>query len=139
MKLSNKFINSVLRQANPLLLPDAEGNGLVFKTMTDCYVYVMDMCYRIAPKGYVDLWLLYAELYNAKFSTATDYYKRYMKETFKKRFHIIELGDSASKMFFRKLLVCLHEGTNPAFELSPFESAFDIHLSHVRAHKLIVK
>ena len=139
MKLNNKFIMSIIRQVNPLELPDEEGNGKVFHTMQDCYIYVMDKCYKQCKGGYVDLYLVVSTLYNCKFSISSQIYRRHLKKPLGVRYQLLDLGESDAKGFFRKMLAALHEMTGTDFELFSFEPAWEIHVKHVKSYKLKLK
>ena len=59
---------SIINKVNPLWLPNEDGTGCVFASNTDCYVYFMDKCFEVAPKGYMDLLVLLAEVYGWNFN-----------------------------------------------------------------------
>ena len=134
-----KFVDSIIREVNPLEIPQEDGTAYVFHTRMDNYVCFMDLCYDIAPMGYIDLLVLLCRMFNWKLSTSKSVYTLHLKKVFAKRWHMIEFGDSKSKMFFRKLLICLHERTKTDFDLSAFERAFSVHLEHVKSKKLKIK
>lgn len=137
MKLSNKFINSVIARVNPLRLPTPEGEGKVFFSMCECYLYIMDKVYEIAPKGYMDLYIIYAELYDASFTDASIFYINNFKDVFHKRFEMVEIGSNSYKHFFRKLIVSLSNGMNAEFDLYSFENAYKLHIKKVENAKQI--
>lgn len=139
MKLNNKFINSVIARVNPLRLPDAEGKGLVFHNMCECYQYIMDTVYDIAPLGYMDLYIIYAELYNASFADASIFYINNFKNVFHKRFEMVEIGGNSYKQFLRKLIVCLSNGMNTDFDVNSFESAYKLHITYIENAKQVKK
>lgn len=139
MKLTNKFINSIIARVNPLRLPTLEGESLVFHNICECYLYIMDKVYEIAPRGYMDLLLIYAELYNTSFSDASVFYNNNFKDIFGKRIDMVEIGSNSYKQFFRKLIVSLSNGMNIEFEMFAFESAYKLHITHINNSKLSIK
>ena len=139
MKLNNKFIMSIIRQVNPLELPDEDGNGKVFNTLQDCYVYVMDKSYQMCKSGYVDLYIIISGLYNCKFSVSSQIYRQHMKKPVGVRYRLMDLGCNEARGFFRKFLSALHEMTGTDFELFSFENAYEIHMKHVKSYKLKLK
>jgi hypothetical protein len=136
MKQESKFVRSIIQQVNPLELPDDDGNGKVFRSKQEMYLYVMDRCRGIAKNKYIDLFIIIGELYNWNFAKVTKVYALYFKKQFeKKRYLLIDLGDSECKMFYRKLLICLHLSTGTEFDYTPFESAFLVYINRVNPNK----
>lgn len=136
--ISNKFVTSIINAVNPLWLPDEEGNGKVFTSYTDCYVYFMDKCLEVAPKGYMDLLVLFGGLYGWAFNKSIVFYKTFADERMGERITLLKIGDMKSKAFYRKLITCMHEYFGTNFELAAFSEAWEIHKNHTLSKQLNV-
>ena len=75
----SKFVESIIRQVNPMELPKEDGTAYVFLNSQENYVYVMNKIYTIAPRGYVDIEVVLCGLYNWKMSKANDTYIYWFK------------------------------------------------------------
>lgn len=129
--ISNKFVMSIINKVNPLWLPNEDGTGCVFASNTDCYVYFMDKCYNVAPKGYMDLFVLLVGLYGWDFTQAVRFFRTYAEERMGERITLLKLGDGNSKAFYRKFITCMHEYYHTPFDLTAFSHAWDIHKNHM--------
>ena len=134
----SKFVESIIRQVNPMELPKEDGTAYVFLNSQENYVYVMNKIYAIAPRGYVDIEVVLCGLYNWKMSKANDTYIYWFKNKFVKRYHIIEYGEQKTKAFMRKFLISLHERTHTPFDLLAFDIAYKMHLEYINSNKLKV-
>lgn len=139
MIANRQFILSIIKEVNPLWLPKPDGTGYVFASKVDCYVYFMEKCHEVAPKGYMDLLVLLVGLYGWTFSQAIRFYKTYAEERMGERITLLKIGDLKSKAFYRKFITCLHDYFNTDFELQAFSNAWDIHKDHVLSNQLNVK
>lgn len=138
MMISKKFVDSIINAVNPLWLPDEEGNGKVFTSYMDCYVYFMDKCLEVAPKGYMDLLVLLAEIYGWDFTTAVRFYRTFAGERMGERITLLKLGEGKSKAFYRKFITCMHEYFGTKFDLAAFSQAWEIHKTHTLSKQLNV-
>lgn len=129
--ISNIFITSIINKVNPLWLANKDGSGCVFASYIDCYVYFMDKCYDVAPKGYMDMFVLLVELYGWDFNKAVRFYKTYADERMGERITLLKVGDLKSKAFYRKFITCMHEYFRTDFDLNSFSKAWEIHKDHV--------
>lgn len=136
--ISNKFVLSIINKVNPLWLPNKDGTGCVFTTYTECYVYFMDKCHEVAPKGYMDVFVLLVELYGWSFTKAVGFFKTYAEERMGERITLLQVGDMKSKAFYRKFITCMHEYFHTKFDLSSFSQAWEIHKDHVLSKQLNV-
>lgn len=136
--ISRKFVISIINVVNPLWLPDEKGNGKVFTSYTDCYVYFMDKCLEVAPKGYMDLFVLLVELYGWDFNKAVRFYKTYAEERMGERITLLKVGDIKSKAFYRKFITCMHEYFESKFDLAAFSQAWESHKNHTLSKQLNV-
>ena len=138
MKRSEAFGVSVVNQVNPLWLPKEDGTGLVFPSYLECYVYFMDKCHELAPKGYIDLCLILRGLYGWNFNSAVGFYKVNLAKKLGNRISLMKIGDEGTKLFFKKFLICLHDYYHNSFDMQTFEQAWTIHKQHIIATTLKV-
>lgn len=137
--ISNKFVLSIINKVNPLWLVNEDGEGCVFSSYTDCYVHFMDKCYDVAPKGYMDVFVLLVGLYNWSFTKAVGFFKTYAEERIGDRITLLKVGDLKSKAFYRKFITCMHEYYHTQFDLQAFSQAWEIHKDHVLSKQLSIK
>lgn len=137
--ISNDFVLSIINKVNPLWLPNEDGTGCVFTSTTDCYVYFMDKCYDVAPKGYMDVLVLLVGLYGWNFSKAVGFFRNFAEERMGERITLLKVGDLKSKAFYRKFITCMHDYYHTSFDLQAFTQAWDIHKDHVLSKQLCVK
>ena len=135
---SNKFIESVIKAVNPLELPQKDGTSYVFNTRLENYVFFMEKGFEVAPKGYMDLLVILVELYGWRFSKALNFYNDKLKKVMGNRISMFKLGEGKSKIFYRKLIICLHNQFKTDFDLDAFEKAWEIHKQHVQSKILNV-
>lgn len=135
--IPNKFVESIIEQVNPLMLPKEDGTAFVFDNLRSAYLYVMDKCLEIAPKGYVDLLLILTQLYGWKKSKALTFYEHHMKQRMGSRVFLLKLGDSKAKTFFRKFLFILSEYYKTDFDIYAFEQAYTLHKNHLLCKDII--
>ena len=129
---TSKFINSIIQKVNPLELPAEDGTGLVFGSMTECYIYVMDFVADKAKNGWVDMYFILAEMYNLSFQTTKNTYIFYFQKQFPQRYEVLAWGEPKTKTFFRKLIMCLHSRKSSTYDMLSFEEAYKIHISHIK-------
>jgi hypothetical protein len=127
MKASREFVEAIVNEVNPLWLPNKDGTGKVFRSRMECYIYFMDKCYEVAPKGYMDMYVILVRLYGWKFSKAESFYKLNMESVMGNRIVMLNLGDNGSKMFYRNFITCLHNYYKNEFQIAPFEAAWNFH------------
>lgn len=136
--ISKKFVISIINVVNPLWLPDEEGNGMVFTSYTDCYVYFMDKCLEVAPKGYMDLIILLVRIYGWTFNKSIVFFKTFAEERMGERITLLKIGEKNSKAFYRKFITCMHEYFETQFDLAAFSQAWEIHKTHTLSKQLNV-
>lgn len=136
--ISKQFVTSIINVVNPLWLPDEKGNGKVFTSYTDCYVYFMDKCLEVAPKGYMDLIILLVRIYGWTFNKSIVFFKTFAEERMGERITLLKIGDMNSKAFYRKFITCMHAYYSTQFELAAFSQAWDIHKNHTLSKQLNV-
>lgn len=138
MMISRNFVISIINVVNPLWLPDENGNGKVFTSYTDCYVYFMDKCLEVAPKGYMDVLVLLAEIYGWDFTKTIRFFRTFAEERMGERITLLKLGEGKSKAFYRKFITCMHEYFETKFDLAAFSQAWEIHKTHTLSKQLNV-
>lgn len=136
--ISKQFVESIINEVNPLWLPDEKGNGKVFSSRTDCYVYFMDKCLEVAPKGYMDLLMLLVGIYGWDFTKAIRFFRTFAEERMGERITLLKIGDKNSKAFYRKFITCMHDYFHTPFELQAFSQAWEIHKNHTLSKQLNV-
>lgn len=136
--ISKQFVTSIINVVNPLWLPDEKGNGKVFTSYTDCYVYFMDKCLEVAPKGYMDLIILLVRIYGWTFNKSIVFFKTFAEERMGERITLLKIGDMNSKAFYRKFITCMHAYYSTHFDLAAFSQAWDIHKNHTLSKQLNV-
>lgn len=136
--ISNKFVLSIINKVNPLWLPDEDGNGKVFTSYVDCYVYFMDKCLEVAPKGYMDLLVLLVGIYGWDFTKAIRFFRTFAEERMGERITLLKLGEPKSKAFYRKFITCMHDYYRTPFDLQAFSQAWEIHKEHMISKKFNV-
>lgn len=136
--ISNKFVTSIINEVNPLWLPKEDGTGKVFSSYTDCYVYFMDKCFEVAPKGYMDLLVLLVGIYRWPFNKAIVFFKTFAEKRMGDRVTLLKIGDLKSKAFYRKFITCMHDYYNTKFDLAAFSHAWEIHKNHTLSNQLSV-
>lgn len=136
--ISKQFVTSIITIVNPLWLPDEKGNGKVFTSYTDCYVYFMDKCLEVAPKGYMDLIILLVRIYGWTFNKSIVFFKTFAEERMGERITLLKIGDMNSKAFYRKFITCMHEYWDTNFDLAAFSQAWEIHKNHTLSKQLNV-
>ena len=136
---TSKFVDSIIEEVNPLELPKEDGTGYVWHKMEDCYVYVMESFHSIAPAGYVDFYLVIAEIFHVPFSKAKEMYEHWFASQMEKRYHLIEWTSPMAKKLFRKFLVCAHKMRKTSFDLTAFDNAFEIYQQHIKSAQLKIK
>lgn len=138
MIANRKFILSIIKEVNPLWLPKPDGTGYVFASKVDGYVYFMDKCHEVAPKGYMDLLVLLVEIYGWDFTKAIRFFRTFAEERMGERITLLKIGDMKSKAFYRKLITCMHDYFDTQFDLQAFSNAWEIHKNHVLSNQLKV-
>lgn len=138
MKRSEAFGVSVVNQVNPIWLPREDGTGIVFPSYMDCYIYFMDKCQELAPRGYMDICMLLVGLYRWKFSMAISFYKVNLSKKLGNRISLMKIGDAETKMFYKTFLICLHDYYHTTFDMQAFEQAWQLHKQHVKTKILMV-
>jgi len=136
--ISKQFVTSIINVVNPLWLPDEKGNGKVFTSYTDCYVYFMDKCLEVAPKGYMDLIILLVRIYGWTFNKSIVFFKTFAEERMGERITLLKIGDMNSKAFYRKFITCMHAYCSTQFDLTAFSQAWEIHKNHTLSKQLNV-
>lgn len=138
MMISKQFVESIINAVNPLWLPDEKGNGKVFTSYTDCYVYFMDKCLEVAPKGYMDLLVLLVGIYGWDFTKSVRFFRTFAEERMGERITLLKIGDMNSKAFYRKFITCMHAYFRTQFDLAAFSQAWEIHKNHTLSKQLKV-
>lgn len=131
MEASKTFVESIIKRVNPLWLPQADGTGFVFANLIDCYVYVMDKCYEVAPKGYVDLYLVIGELYNWNYKKVVQFCEKFMIQRIGKRISLFSELDNEAFTYYKNLITALHVYFNTDFDYYAYLSAWEIHKKHI--------
>lgn len=134
MNLSKEFIDSIVRQVNPLYLQKPDGTSWVFPCYTDCYLKFMMMCKEVAPKGYMDILVILVEMYGWRFTKAFTVYKGTLERSLGERITMITFKDQGSKMYFRKVITALQLYYNTPFDLMAFEAAWKLFKEYVNPH-----
>lgn len=129
-----KFVRSLIEQANPLKMINADGSSCVFFSKRFCYVEALLRIYTLVANTYLDIEYLLFCFYKHKATWTRSAYMCYFKPLGIPE-HVLLDGDMRkNKAVLRDIIRAFHAICETSFDTSEFDNAFVLFLAEKETH-----
>jgi hypothetical protein len=122
--ISMKLANDVVKNHAPLLFHNKLGEYIDFRQVSECYLHVMMVALKNAPRGYVETKLLLKELYPNSYAVTITAMYDVLKPLGVPLYDLFEFDDKDAEKYFHNLVKGLCIYNNVDFNEKAFASAW---------------